>query len=94
MRTSIRGLWRTFDPTNLINAYAKFGGENTPKERVGHRSAEAAYLKGLLALAEGTSGEAKQWFGKALTDRPGMIWAKYLTESSILHAGVSAKAKP
>ena len=65
----------------VVDAYAKFGGENTPKERVGHRSAEAAYLKGLLALADSNVGDAKQWFGEALADRPGMIWAKYLMES-------------
>lgn len=60
-----------------IDAYAKFGGENTPNERLGHRSAEAAYLKGLAALAVKQNGQAKEWFGKAVQARPGMIWAKY-----------------
>lgn len=78
----------------VIDAHAKFGGENTPKERVGHRSAEAAYLKGLLALAESNVGDAKRWFGKALTDRPGMIWAKHLTESPTMDVGVSGKERP
>ena len=65
----------------VVDAYAKFGGENTPKERVSNRSAEVAYLRGLVALAEGDKGEARSWFGKALKLRPGMIWAQYLIES-------------
>jgi tetratricopeptide (TPR) repeat protein len=67
----------------VIDAYAKFGGENTPKERVGHRSAETAYLQGLSALAERDLDEAKRRLGQALKERPGMIWAKYLIRSSV-----------
>lgn len=63
-----------------IDAYAKFGGENTPNERLGHRSAEAAYLKGLAARAGKKSGEAKEWFGKALQERPDLIWAKHFLQ--------------
>ena len=65
----------------VVDAYAKFGGENTPKERVGHRSAEAAYLKGLAALAENDHGNAKHWLENALKERPGMIWARHLAAS-------------
>jgi len=61
-----------------IDAYAKFGGENTPNERLGHRSAEAAYLKGLAALAEKKPDEARNWFARAVKERPSLIWAKQL----------------
>ncbi len=70
------------DAPEVVDAYAKFGGENTPNERVAHRSAEAAYLRGLAALAEQDPGKAGHWFEKALNERPGMIWARYLAESS------------
>ncbi|MDX9866771.1 MAG: DUF5107 domain-containing protein [Kiritimatiellia bacterium] len=58
-------------------AYAKFGGENTPAERVTHRAAVAAYLKGLLALAENRPEEAKACFGQALKERPDLLWARH-----------------
>lgn len=60
-----------------VDAYAKFGGENTPNERAEHRSAEAAYLHGLAAQMENKAAEAKTWFGRALKERPGLIWAKH-----------------
>lgn len=60
-----------------VDAYAKFGGENTPNERVGLRSAEAAYLQGLLALAANKPDEAKSLFQRAVKERPSLIWAKY-----------------
>ena len=63
-----------------VDAYAKFGGENTPNERLGHRSAEAAYLKGLLALAEKNSGEAKNCFERAVKERPALIWAQFFLQ--------------
>jgi tetratricopeptide (TPR) repeat protein len=63
-----------------VDAYAKFGGENTPNERAGHRSAEAAYLKGLVAQAENKPGEAKRWFAHALKERPSLIWAKHFLQ--------------
>jgi len=66
----------------VVDAYAKFGGENTPKERVGHRSAEAAYLRGLAALAEQDAGKARHWLERALKERPGMIWARFLAKSA------------
>ena len=64
------------DKPATVNAYAKFGGENTPMERVMHRSAQKSYLKGLLSLAEGKSEEAKACFAAAVKERPAMIWAK------------------
>lgn len=60
-----------------IDAYAKFGGENTPNERVGLRSAEVAYLRGLEALGDGRLDEAKILFQRALKERPGLIWARH-----------------
>jgi tetratricopeptide (TPR) repeat protein len=60
----------------VIDAYAKFGGENTPVERAGHRKIEALYLRGLVALAEGKPAEAKELFGQVIEARPAMIWAK------------------
>ncbi|MDD3585506.1 MAG: hypothetical protein PHG74_15970, partial [Kiritimatiellae bacterium] len=60
----------------VIDAYAKFGGENTSAERVGYRTAQALYLRGLAALAEGWPVEARDLFGQALKKRPSMIWAK------------------
>ena len=62
----------------LIDAYAKFGGENTPNERVGSRAAEAAYLKGLAALADNQPSAAKSWFEQAIKLRPALIWAEHL----------------
>jgi len=64
-----------------VNAYAKFGGENTPAERVTHRSAECGYLRGLLALAEGRPEEAKAAFAAALKERPALIWAKAMLQN-------------
>jgi tetratricopeptide (TPR) repeat protein len=61
-----------------VNAYAKFGGENTPAERVGHRTTESLYLRGLAARADGKIGESNDLFEKALKERPSMIWAKAL----------------
>ncbi len=61
-----------------INAYAKFGGENTPNERVRSRTAEAAYLKGLAALADNLSQEASNRFEEAIELHPALIWAKRL----------------
>lgn len=59
-----------------VYAYAKFGGENTPLERVAHRAAESRYLAGLAALAEGKRGEAAEHFVATLKERPAMVWAK------------------
>ena len=80
-RRLLKGAIAALEQPEVIDAYAKFGGENTPKERVGHRSAEAAYLKGLLALADGGVNDAKRWFGIALKERSALIWAKYFLES-------------
>jgi len=60
-----------------VDAYAKFGGENTPNERVGLRSAQSAYLQGLAALAANDREIAQTRFQQALAERPGLIWAKY-----------------
>jgi tetratricopeptide (TPR) repeat protein len=70
----------TLERPETVDAYAKFGGENTPNERAGHRSAEAAYLKGLAAQAENKPGEAKRRFAHALQERPSLIWAKYFLQ--------------
>ena len=64
----------------VVDAYAKFGGENTPAERIGHRMADALYLRGLAALADGKTAEAKALFGQALKERPSMIWAKAMLQ--------------
>ncbi len=61
-----------------IDAYAKFGGENTPNERVESRAAGAAYLKGLAALADNQSREARRWLEEATKLRPALIWARHL----------------
>ncbi|MFO7937853.1 MAG: DUF5107 domain-containing protein [Kiritimatiellia bacterium] len=60
----------------VIDAYAKFGGENTPVERSAYRKAKALYLRGLLALAEGRETKAKSAFAAATKERPALIWAK------------------
>lgn len=62
----------------IVDAYAKFGGENTPNERVESRAAGAAYLKGLAALADNHSQEARRWFEEAIKLRPALIWARHL----------------
>lgn len=64
----------------VIDAYAKFGGENTPSERGGYRAAQALYLRGLSALAEGKDGEAKASFAAALKERHSLIWAKAMLQ--------------
>ena len=64
-----------------VDAYAKFGGENTPAERVGHRTTQSLYLRGLAALADGKTAEAKGLFGQALKERPSMIWAKAMADT-------------
>lgn len=61
---------------DVVDAYAKFGGENTPAERVGHRTTESLYLRGLVALGDGKTAEAKGLFEKVLNERPSMIWAQ------------------
>ena len=61
---------------DVVDAYAKFGGENTPAERVGHRTTESLYLRGLDALTENKTAEAKDLFENALKERPAMIWAR------------------
>jgi tetratricopeptide (TPR) repeat protein len=61
---------------DAVDAYAKFGGENTPAERVGHRTTESLYLRGLVAKADGKTADANALFGQALKERPSMIWAK------------------
>jgi len=76
----LRAAIGALDQAVEVNAYAKFGGENTPAERVTHRSAECGYLQGLLALAEGRDADAKAAFAAALKERPAMIWAKYFSE--------------
>ena len=65
---------------DVVDAYAKFGGENTPAERVGHRTTESLYLRGLAALVEGKPADAKTLFGQALKERPSMIWAKAMLQ--------------
>jgi len=65
----------------VIDAYAKFGGENTPAARVGYRAAQALYLRGLAALAEGKPAEAKALFAQALKERPSIIWAKAMLQN-------------
>ena len=64
-----------------VDAYAKFGGENTPAERVGHRTTESRYLRGLAALAEGKTAEGLNLFEEVLKERPSMIWAKALLQN-------------
>jgi Tfp pilus assembly protein PilF len=64
----------------VIDAYAKFGGSNTPAERMGYRTAQALYLRGLIARAEGKTAEARTFFGQVLKERPAMIWAKAMLE--------------
>jgi tetratricopeptide (TPR) repeat protein len=65
-----------------VDAYAKFGGENTPNERAEHRAAVAAFLQGLAAQAEHKPAEAKTWFEQALKAQPGQIWARHLLETN------------
>ena len=65
---------------DVVDAYAKFGGENSPAERVGHRTAESVFLRGLAARAEGKTDEANADFGNALKEQPSMIWAKAMRQ--------------
>ena len=67
----------------VIDAYAKFGGENTPVERAGNRKIQALYLRGLVALAEGKPDEAKKMFGQAYEKRPALIWARYFQKNTL-----------
>jgi tetratricopeptide (TPR) repeat protein len=71
-----------FEKPAAVYAYAKFGGENTPAERVTHRTAAGNYLKGLAALADGDAAAAAH-FAAALKERPAMIWAKAFFENRV-----------
>ncbi len=64
----------------VIDAYAKFGGANTPAERRAYRAAEALYLRGLIIKAEGKANEARTLFSQVLKERPTMIWVKAMLE--------------
>ncbi len=76
-KASLQAAIAALQQPETVNAYAKFGGENTPNERVGLRSAEAAYLKGLAELADSKPAQAKKWFRKAFEECPRLIWAKH-----------------
>ena len=61
----------------LAPAGKRVSRDDAASERVTHRTAVALYLKGLLALAENRSEEAKKLFGEALKERPDLLWARY-----------------
>jgi len=79
-RQRLQSAIATLEHPDVVDAYAKFGGDNTPAERVGHRTTESLYLRGLAALAENKAAEAKELFVKALKERPSMIWAKAMLQ--------------
>ncbi len=60
----------------VIDAYAKFGGENSPMERAQDNAWKAKYLRGLLALAEGRADEAQKLFTAVAEKKPAILWAK------------------
>lgn len=59
----------------VIDAYAKFGGENSPMERAQDNKWKAKYLRGLKADAEGKAAEAKELFGEVAKNKPAVLWA-------------------
>ena len=60
----------------VIDAYAKFGGENSPMERQADNLWKAKYLRGLMALAAGKSAEAQALFQEVAAKKPAILWAK------------------
>ena len=60
----------------VIDAYAKFGGSNSPMERAQDNAWKAKYLRGLLAVAEGRDAEAQALFREVAEKKPALLWAK------------------
>ncbi len=65
----------------VIDAYAKFGGENSPMERQADNLWKAKYLRGLLLLAEGKTAEARKLFAEVAAKKPALLWAKYQAQA-------------
>ena len=61
----------------VIDAYAKFGGENSPMERQADNLWKAKYLRGLALLADGKAAEAKALFQEVAAKKPALLWAAY-----------------
>ena len=61
----------------VIDAYAKFGGENSPMERQADNLWKAKCLRGLALLADGKPAEAKALFQEVATKKPALLWATY-----------------
>lgn len=66
----------------VIDAYAKFGGENSPMERAHDNAWKAKYLRGLQAVAEGREDEAQKLFGEVAAGKPAILWAKRFLDKS------------
>ena len=60
----------------VIDAYAKFGGSNSPMERAQDNAWKAKYLRGLLAVAEGRDADAQALFREVAAKKPALLWAK------------------
>ena len=64
----------------VIDAYAKFGGENSPMERQADNLWKAKYLRGLLAAAQGKDAEAKALFQEVAAKKSALLWAKHFAK--------------
>ena len=64
----------------VIDAYAKFGGSNSPMERAHDNAWKAKYLRGLQLLADGKAAEAKALFAEVAAKKPAILWAKWMAK--------------
>jgi len=60
----------------VIDAYAKFGGENSPMEREADNLWKAKYLRALRLLADGRETEARTLFAEIAAKKPALLWAR------------------
>ena len=75
LRTAVAALEKP--QPKVIDAYAKFGGENSPMERQADNLWKAKYLRGLVALAEGRADAARALFREVAAKKPALLWAAY-----------------
>ena len=60
----------------VIDAYAKFSGENSPMERQADNVWKAKYLRGLKSELDGSTEEAQKLFAEVAEGKPSILWAK------------------
>ncbi|MGN0853613.1 MAG: DUF5107 domain-containing protein [Kiritimatiellia bacterium] len=77
----------------VIDAYAKFGGENSPMERQADNLWKAKYLRGLLAAAEGREADARALFREVAAKKSSILWAKHFSAPAAANPGPGGEDK-